>query len=573
MTKVFRNIKISQKLIATNILSAIIMAFVATVGLVNLGVMNNNCQKIYENSLTRLKYIYTIQNDSFKEKLDLEHILNIEFREDLEHMAEQLKEIADEQDMLFAEYEKIPFESKEEKQAFSDFKALFPEYRESIDKIISLVTAKDYEGAIKEFNDNYQVLRTPIREELAALVTQGEESAKKVYEESNKIFARSFLEMIIICVISFAVSLIVSFIFSSWLKKRMQSVVKFAVSLKNGDLTKQIENDVNDELGEIIVSLNDASKNMKEVIHEITLGSQDMSASSEELTAIMEEVSTSMEIVNQATKEISDGNAELSASTEEVSATVTQIGDFSQALYNKALDADKASVEIKERATNVKKKADESAEIAKRLYSENEFNIKKSMEDIKVVDEITTIADNIGQISNQTNLLALNASIEAARAGEAGKGFSVVADEVRKLAEETGTAVDDIREIISNTHTAIMNLIENTNNVMRFIAENVQPDYEMLQIVGGQYQADAEYLSELSKEITSSADVITNSVVEVNKAISEVASTTEQSAFRSGEILSNISQTAIRTEEVSKETQNTSKLAQRLASLTTKFTV
>ena len=61
----------------------------------------------------------------------------------------------------------------------------------------------------------------------------------------------------------------------------------------------------------------------------------------------------------------------------------------------------------------------------------------KAIEDSHSVGQVTSLTDEILNISSQTNLLALNASIEAARAGEAGKGFAVVADEIRGLADSS----------------------------------------------------------------------------------------------------------------------------------------
>ena len=568
-----KKLKISQKLVATSVISAIFLIVVGIVGLVGMNTIYVNGRYIYDNSLTRLEYLYTLQGNSYKEKIDLEHMLNINFKKEIPVMEADMTSIAADNKKMFTEYEKIPFANAKEEANYNKLKASLPKYYEEITKVTDLIKSGNYEEATKEFKGGYSTLRKPLKVALISVIKDNIDSAK-VKADSNKSIAKNSSVLLIgVIILGLVVSFLIGIKLATWLVKRINTVVKFANNLMHGDLSQQINITTNDELGKMATSLNEATLNMKVVISEMISGNQDMNASSEELTATMEEVYATMMNIKQSTKEISDGNSGLSASTQEISATAEQIGSLTGELYEKAMNGDNASTEIMERALNIRNNAEQSSITANKLYDEKEIKIKKAIEEIKVVKEIGMMAEAIGQIAEQTNLLALNASIEAARAGEAGRGFTVVADEVRKLAEQSGATVTDIRRIVEDANTAIRNLVDNTNDILGFIDTQVKPDYEMIKTAGKQYQEDAEFLSKMSKEISVSANIISSSVTEVNAAMITVSATTEESAASSEEILTNISQATIAVEEVSKQAQGTSELAEKLNGMVQKFKI
>ncbi|HTK01101.1 MAG TPA: methyl-accepting chemotaxis protein [Bordetella sp.] len=72
------------------------------------------------------------------------------------------------------------------------------------------------------------------------------------------------------------------------------------------------------------------------------------------------------------------------------------------------------------------------------------------------VDELQSMVQAIGQITQQTNLLAINATIEAAHAGSLGRGFATVAQEVRALSKQSGETGARIAEKIAFIGDAIV---------------------------------------------------------------------------------------------------------------------
>lgn len=568
-----RKLKISQKLILSSIISTIFLLIVGGFALKSMWKININGQNIYNNNLMALKYIYSIQVNVDDTLLNFEYMLN---KDNISNISDYEKNIANNtssNNWLFEEYEKLPSTSEKQEEEYKQVKDTLALYREVRDRIINYVKEENYNEANKTYRNEYIKIKDQLIAELDDLIEENVIQAENTANVNSAIYKSSFILQIIIILAASLFLFLIGYSMAKWLSRRINNAVNFVNNLAEGDLTQEAKITSEDELDKMAIALNKASKNMRGLVTELISGMENMSASSEELTATMEEISATIINIKGAAELIAEGDGELSASSEEVSATTEEIEIHIKDLADKALEADKISAEIMERALMIRNKAEESSSSANELYEDKEIKIKKAIKDIEILEEIRVMAEAISQIAEQTNLLSLNASIEAARAGEAGKGFAVVAEEIRKLAEQSAQSVTHISRIIKDVRDAIDNLVVNTNDILVFMDNKVKPDYEMLKETGIQYQNDAEFVHKMSNEISISTNTISSSINEVNNAMTNVTELTQQSAASSEEILGSLTETSSAVEEVAKQAQSTSELAERLSSSSNKFKI
>ena len=178
---------------------------------------------------------------------------------------------------------------------------------------------------------------------------------------------------------------------------------------------------------------------------------------------------------------------------DEVATAVEEIGN-SMTLTLKALAEGKQDIE--HLASEVEASVDNGTEVTEKLENLNQY-----------MDEMNSIVELIGGITNQTSLLALNASIEAARAGEAGRGFSVVATEISGMATRTKEATVHITELISNVSNAIMEVVGVVSNMIDGIneektgASNAEESFESIEDSTRAIQKNADTLSRSISEL------------------------------------------------------------------------
>ena len=500
----------------------------------NIRKVNRNASRIADDCMNSISELSAIENETQSiHKLGLSHIIAT----DLNTMISIVEEMQTEQETLEQELE--DYRKYVEPEDESSYETVVSNYETMKYELVNLMAysalGKNTEayalanGAVSESSMAIQNEINVMKEHANTAASDAREKLSDVYLGalvSNGIIIAISVTLLMValyCVIRFVIKPILA------TNKDIRDIIS-GIDKGEGDLTRRVAVLSNDEIADLGNGINLFMDKLQQILKMIIENTNHMEN-------VVREVGESVATSNDSATDLSAMTEELSATMQDVGHSVSVINNNTENVRGDVEMIAHKSGEINEFSKEMKANADKMESDARNNMDKTNETIGiileglgKAIEDSHSVGQVTSLTDEILNISSQTNLLALNASIEAARAGEAGKGFAVVADEIRGLADSSRETANRIQQINSVVVAAVNNLSDNANELVGYIQNAILPEFEAFVESGVKYRDNASYIENAMQEFTAKTDMLKKNIDEIALSISAITTAVDEGA-------------------------------------------
>ena len=258
-----------------------------------------------------------------------------------------------------------------------------------------------------------------------------------------------------------------------------------------GDLARAIEK-IRGNAGVLIGGIRQESDGILKAVGGIRSHISGMSQELEDIFIAAEELSDSL----KGTEEAADQIGRISADIEGAAGHMAV----------RAKDGMEWAAEIRKRALYAKETALDKSEAVRLSKKDIRDSLAKTLNEAKVIEQISVLAESVVEITEQVNMLSLNAGLEAARAGEAGREFTRIAEEIRKLTDQSKQYAENIQWAVDEVTSALVNLRKDAKRLLEFIDRDVFTSFNLFVRMADTYNSDAGEMNFMASDVGAASE-------------------------------------------------------------------
>lgn len=513
--------KIRSKIAMYSVLTIILIAVFSVFSIFQLGKMNIEIMQLTENKIPEIIVVEELGNamSNFR-RVQLEYF----YAKDVEKSNAKIELLGamSKLEQSNQNFDNFLESHKEEEQRFLKLNKLYDDYISKYREIEKSLADNggNLESLLSDLKVKYNLLNKELLNKIFEIKNESEKSnklSKMIYGSSLKLTYGTIGIIALIFVIITAV-------FYKSIINPINEVTKLLkdISEGEGDLTKRLHLNSKDEIKNLSEYINKFMDNVALIVKNVKNNSDKLYKLSSEVYTFIELADIKAEDIKGKTNEIVMGLAHTSSASQQLSSTNVMINESTKLLDSKAQKNEKYFIEVKEKASSLSSKVQNSQKETIRIHNTKQENITEALKNIAVIEQIGNLAKGITDIAEQTNMLSLNAAIEAARAGEHGKGFAVVAEEIRKLSSQTSYTASNIQDILGEIRESFDKLGNVSKEILEFMGDKVSKDYKIMAESSEIYAGDAHNIATIMQDFSKEVHSIKLATDEVDSALSSV---------------------------------------------------
>jgi methyl-accepting chemotaxis protein len=352
------------------------------------------------------------------------------------------------------------------------------------------------------------------------LIAVNKQEAAEAAVSSKYDYDGALIGVIGVAIFAVLLTVLLAWLLTKSIVNPLSRAVRAAQDIAEGNLTRPIAVDGNDEPARLLQALVAMQKNLRQTIELISGSSTQLASAAEELSAVTEESSRGLQQQNDEIEQAATAVNQMTAAVEEVARNAVSTSEASRQSTDTARQGRDRVVDTVNSIQSMATEIQATSGLVQGLAEQGR--------------DIGKVLDVIRSIAEQTNLLALNAAIEAARAGEAGRGFAVVADEVRALAHRTAQSTTEIEQMVAGIQTrtgeAVQSMVKNTDrtqstlglanaagDALELITEAISQINERNLVIASASEEQAQVSREVDRNLVNIRDLATQSAAGANQ--------------------------------------------------------